>query len=381
MKGATHNEKTTENCHSTLEVFVNKQAEARENDFLDKILSAIVDDGRMTPKFQVERAISPFIGVYLKEVLSTLRNGNKIEVLSAEFPLKKLGSRQSTNADWLAYDEKDKKFLLIELKTEDSSFRLSQHDIYQNITERPLSWRGIISGIKEIAEGSIRKDKYNALIKRLEDAEIRLCETDQEKNTPLPVEVIYLVPSPIPEVNGIKCFNFNAILDSIRKSETTRSNQDLIKIFNKMTNLSNAAPSEDGGDLCPAPLIGSKNYQGKRDLREILKMVAEDKPIRVGFDGGESAMRKSSWDYLSDRIFKWDHKDAVQGKNIKNWIDGETFLKVIDEIRPKPHEYAERRDALEKVAAIVEGISNPDSRLWLVRELARRFDIRDLEGD
>ncbi len=356
---------------------MNKQTESRENDFLDKILSAIVDDGRLIPKFQVERAISPFIGIYLKEVLSTLRDGNKIEVLGAEFPLKKLGSRQSTNADWLAYDEKDKKFLLIELKTEDLSFRLSQRDIYRSITEQSFSWNSIILGIKEIAEGSIRKDKYNVLITRLEEIGNRLCKNEQEKNAPLPVEVIYLVPSAIPEANGIKHFNFNTILDSLRKSETTRSNPDLIRIFSKMTSLSNVAPNEDGDESLPAGFVGSKNYQGKLDLQEILDKVAENNPIRIGFVGGVSAMRKSSWDYISDRIFKWDYKDVVQGKNIKNWIDGEIFQKVIGEICPTKDENA----ALEEIVAIVAGVSNANHRLWLVRELAKRFDVRELEGD
>ena len=99
----------------------------------DKFVVALMDnilDGLMTSKFQVERAISPILGVFLEDVLTQIFNNEdvenppkRIEMVCAEFPLRKKGKeKHSTNVDWLLYDRKIKQLIFFELKTSDTSF-------------------------------------------------------------------------------------------------------------------------------------------------------------------------------------------------------------------------------------------------------------------
>ncbi len=355
-----------------------RYSESSNNEFLENILRVIIDEGRWIPKFQVERAISPFIGLYLEDVLSVLL-GNKIKILAAEFPLKKEGSNQSTNADWLGYDTMQDKFLLIELKTEDSSFRGSQNKMYKNISERGMAWNKIICETKQIAEKSKHKYKYDCLVRRLEEAEILPVESERDKE--IPVDVIYLAPILIPKIDGIKCYTFSQVLGSLMDDHLTRGNLELISIFKKLASL-------ESGDVCESSAGGAlegasdgKNYRGVLTLDGVLDKV-KSHSIQVGFTGGVGALRKSSWDYLSGRPYKWDFKGAGLGKkDPRNWIGGEEFVEAVSEARPSNDQERVLDEIIKDVESRVEAVSGDRFGPWLVSELARRFDVREPLGE
>ena len=50
----------------------------------------------------------------------------------------------------------------------------------------------------------------------------------------------------------------------------------------------------------------------------------------VGYFGGASALRKADPKTLSNRRFKWDSaKDPIQPKNLRNWILGNDFARIV----------------------------------------------------
>jgi len=108
-------------------------------EFLKQLMEIIVKDGVNTPKAQVERYLSPILAIFLEDILNT-KFGNKYKMIAPEFPIKKgtidlesTRPNQSTNIDYLMYNETKKRFTFIELKTDSTSFKLSQLDIYNKL--------------------------------------------------------------------------------------------------------------------------------------------------------------------------------------------------------------------------------------------------------
>ena len=74
-----------------------------------------------------------------------------------------------------------------------------------------------------------------------------------------------------------------------------------------------------------------QNYRGKLSLSDIVvKCQIEGNDIIVGYFGGASALRKANPKTLTNRRFKWDSaKDPIQPKNLRNWIHGNDFARIV----------------------------------------------------
>lgn len=119
--------------------------------FVSELMQQILS-GRNIPKLQVERHVSPIIGMFLPEVLTETLNGPHTEgrwyyrMLCPEFPIKKeKGSNQSTNVDWLMYREfipdgastvESVELVFLELKTTNTSYSKTQQNIYAKTSRR-----------------------------------------------------------------------------------------------------------------------------------------------------------------------------------------------------------------------------------------------------
>ena len=146
------------------------------------------------PKFQLERAISPLLGIFIKEIINTKYDTNIILSIP-EFPLKKKYNHQSTNIDWLLFDNNSKTLYFVELKTDKFSFREKQDSVYRYVKGKYNEDKNasfLFNELSVIKDKSLRKDKYQTIIDILKKKNISL--TDYQK-----LKFIYLVPSANPK--------------------------------------------------------------------------------------------------------------------------------------------------------------------------------------
>ena len=171
-----------------------------EMKFIEALMEEIVTKGRKTPKVQVERYISPILSMFLEELLHE-KYDKEYELIMPEFPIRKGtvnrdsedNSNQSTNIDYLLYNKTDDMFTFVELKTDASSYKPSQLEIYQNLDELCKSYQGedgntfgklLNDDLVKIKEATTYKHKYKYL----------LSEWDEKYNAVNKMEIIYLVP-------------------------------------------------------------------------------------------------------------------------------------------------------------------------------------------
>lgn len=111
----------------------NSQNSQMNKGFLSHLMAHLLE-GSQIPKVQVERSIGPVLGFFLAEVLTaTLKDdgalSGRYRMLCPEFPLAK-EKNQSTNIDFLLYNEDRQALVFLELKTACSSFAADQAEIY-----------------------------------------------------------------------------------------------------------------------------------------------------------------------------------------------------------------------------------------------------------
>lgn len=178
------------------ELFKDNFLEEDGMEFLEKLMNVIVDEGVNTPKAQVERYLSPILTIFLAEILKS-KFGNEYIMITPEFPIKKgtLGEtnrpNQSTNIDYLMFNDTQKKFTFIELKTDSSSFKPSQLDIYNQLEkisreENKVFGQLLYDDLLEIKKASSYKDKYQHLIEK---------KWKTSRNSINEMEIIYIVPA------------------------------------------------------------------------------------------------------------------------------------------------------------------------------------------
>lgn len=158
-----------------------------KNEFLNKLLLEFEELNKV-PKFQIERAISPLLGIFIIDIINKVFNAN-CSIAIPEFPIKKPIGNQSTNIDWLLIDKEAEKIFLIELKTGKYSFDEEQLKIYLKIkNELPGSISLLFSNVEKIKDFSNRPDKYETLINYLED-ELGLIRSFEK------LDIVYIIPS------------------------------------------------------------------------------------------------------------------------------------------------------------------------------------------
>ena len=153
------------------------------------ILQQLIDRLRVykpLPDYQIERRIDLLFSLFLPAVLNNKFSANDFVIVCPEFPVKslelkdkrlKLGmeinlddikqiaDNSSTKIDYLCYSKQKDKILLVELKTDISSFNLKQYWYYRYYTEE-VNWQSMWDFVKSRCtdEGSRYWKKYLYLV-------------------------------------------------------------------------------------------------------------------------------------------------------------------------------------------------------------------------
>lgn len=153
-------------------------------DYLREVFQQLARFKRF-PKYQLERRVDGFIGVFLIDILKATWDWDT-KIVAPEFPIKKEGNNQSINVDYLLYRKQNASaqaaWLFVELKTDTGSFDERQYGAYK---------RAQIDGMVKLREGlndifskTRDKNKYKILFKKLKSF-----------NLDRRIELVYLVPS------------------------------------------------------------------------------------------------------------------------------------------------------------------------------------------
>lgn len=311
----------------------NSQNSQMNKGFLSHLMAHLLE-GSQIPKVQVERSIGPVLGFFLAEVLTaTLKDdgalSGRYRMLCPEFPLAKGNSLQSTNIDFLLYNEDRQALVFLELKTAGSSFSPDQAVIYLENKLKVLDHSAayLVHDLERIKASSSEPQKYAAVQQMLETrfpggmGAMAQCRE---------LYVIYLVPAQLKERDGHllkrvdKALSFGELamdIDGPFAEEWATIGQTLQQLDN------NVKPN-------PSSIIsdsGHLNYQDRVDFDGIKALCSErGAQIVVGFAGGEAALRQSDLKQLRQRAFKWDVAEGGQGnKQALNWVAGNRFIDIV----------------------------------------------------
>jgi len=305
---------------------------AHTNDnFIEKLMAHILEGTRI-PKVQIERAVGPILGFFIDRVLSATL-GQKIVTLCPEFPIRKgrldgTEDTQSTNIDWLLYNETKKELILLELKTCDTSFRPSQKDTYTVIQNLISSEKAgfLIEDIEKIRSKSQEYGKYDFVLEKLSQHKQSITECNV-------AQIIYLMPesSIFPQdassKNQTQILSFNSLSEEIDSSfaeywKIIRSH--LINLDSDTRRKRNNQSETSDRD----------NYQGWLEFNQIIaECQKQGDEILVGFEGGVDALKSAQMSYRQNRKYKWDKSEGGKGtKNARNWIKGNAFLQNISDL-------------------------------------------------
>ncbi len=168
------------------------------------------------PKYQAERRLDVFFGLYLKDILKECRSELFAKddelVIVPEFPLQKNKSNnECTNIDYLVFNVTKKCVHAIELKTDDNSVNKKQINYYRKFKEE-TSLDDLYTFATNPRTGH-SKEKYEFLAKYITD-NMKACQTKGN--------IIYILPN-CKSHNSIKANGFNSIkangFDSITFSD------------------------------------------------------------------------------------------------------------------------------------------------------------------
>lgn len=138
------------------------------------------------PKYQFERIIDGFLGMFLADIVKHIQNAQRVDLVAQEFPLKKPGTFQSTNMDYILfrYDEESRPgaWVFLELKTDSRSVRSVQDEIYADILDM-ASMPELMDDVSSITARSSQAAKYLSLYSRFDGYPL-----ERE------IEVMYLAP-------------------------------------------------------------------------------------------------------------------------------------------------------------------------------------------
>ena len=286
--------------------------------------------GTMIPKVQVERSIGPIIGFFLADALSTLWKED-IVMLCPEFPIKKDDNHQSTNIDWLMFSRTQQELLLVELKTTDTSFRVWQADIYDDlqkkITEKASS-AFLIDDLEVIGENSSESGKYGNVKKLMAKG---LGVTVEQLGDTLAgckhARVIYLAPEVSRPKNWKPDWLWLSFADLPPALDAHPHADQWPAIRNSLIKLDTLTRSvRNGDDLSTA---GEKNYKDFCNFDEAENLCrSEGASVVLGLINWRAELPHMSLDQLRSRNYKYDlTENSNHGKKIaKNWVPGDEFL-------------------------------------------------------
>lgn len=182
-----------------------------------------LDHWRTFPTYQLERRADIFFALYLAQVLEKLV-GFHVDKILPEFPVR-YGDVHHEKEDWnklyridyVAVNKRQKKVLLIELKTDNNSLRKTQDQYLK--TAKSLNVPGLMKSFNQIREASRSKKKYKQYFDELYDlgwfkkTAYGFEATDDDYS----IEVLYIVPDNS-KMKGKKCITFKQIAEILQKN-------------------------------------------------------------------------------------------------------------------------------------------------------------------
>lgn len=155
-----------------------------QEDFFFACLTHVVDNKGL-PKYQFERVIDFCLGPFLPHILCQLYRA-EVHLVTQEFPLKKPGSFQSTNMDYVLFRSGDKPaWVFLELKTDSRSVSQDQMATYSSLIVGGIQMTHLVEDLRQIQIHSSQPTKYAAHLGRIDSYKDELSA---------PIELVYLAP-------------------------------------------------------------------------------------------------------------------------------------------------------------------------------------------
>ena len=309
--------------------------------FLEYLLENI-NESRKIPKAQVERAISPFLDIFIEEILSgALKHDEKysgnIIKICPEFPLKKPGeTKQSTNIDWLMCNPDKKQILLVELKTSDSSVDYSfedkdksgktQFDKYDDVKEKIIAFKGafLLNELLEIWENAKEPEKstYGHSVGKVlkYKAEISICDS---------AKIIYIVPK-TSKVRALQYVN-EVITFSDLPDHVTGIYENEWQVIHKHLIVLDIYPEFENVEQPSKKKRPRPEPAGYVKFDELVCLCEKyQDEVIIGFMGGEKALINMPLKELNERKhYKWDYSTNIDKWENSNWLSGKRVLELI----------------------------------------------------
>ncbi len=177
------------------------------------------------PKYQAERRLDVFFGLYLEDILKRCRNElfRKEDhlVLIPEFPLQKNDTNnECTNIDYLVFNTTKQSVHAIELKTDNHSIDDEQIKYYHKFKDN-IELKELFDFVKRPRTGRSGK-KYKALYKYIKDSALEDCSTKGN--------VIYLLPLELQTIKD-EGFDFIPFSEIVEKMKPYTSEDELLDSF------------------------------------------------------------------------------------------------------------------------------------------------------
>ncbi len=303
--------------------------------FIQALMEQIMA-GAMIPKVQIEREVSPILGMFLEELLTiTFKDdpllSGSFRIICPEFPLKKADNRQSTNIDWLMYNAERKQLIFVELKTADTSVNSAQGEIYRDKQKKIRSCGAsfLIEDLRQLRDASGEHGKYNHVLKNAVDQHEEALAACRE------AFIVYLVPGSIKE-RVDKCAYADHVLSFSLLPRSIfgpfAAEWEVIQPY--LCELDDSSRSKRNKDGRTLSEVEFANYSGRVDFECIMKICRQSgDDVVVGFAGGIKSLVSSDLVSLQTRLYKWDNVTKGNGCKIPdNWIHGSEFLSAIGEL-------------------------------------------------
>jgi len=146
------------------------------NDFVNLI--DLLEENKKFPYYAAERRIDLFISYYIEQILSDYFN-KPVKFVAPEFPIKHDTNNQANKADILCVFPSSKQPVIVEIKTDQTSFKSTQLEKYVHSTQ---NWHQVIGGLRKIVEKS-KSDyrvKYFHLVQNLVKNEVARFSSDNQ---------------------------------------------------------------------------------------------------------------------------------------------------------------------------------------------------------
>ena len=184
---------------------------------------------KQLPKYQAERRLDVFFGLYMEHILKECRSNLFEEedqlILVPEFPLQKNKSNnECTNIDYLVFNVTKKCVHAIELKTDTQSVNDDQIDYYRRFKDE-TSLKDLYDFATKARTGR-SKDKYGFLAEYISENHLDDCQTKGD--------VIYILPkNDFPNSFKIQENGFDTITfaDIANKMEKYATDDELLSAF------------------------------------------------------------------------------------------------------------------------------------------------------